>query len=212
MKRAAVGFRVHSGWAAVVAVSLEKGAPVVLERKRKHLVNTFTYTFRQPYHTAEKMPLAEAREFISQVEKEARRLAHRAVQEMQSELENLKIKLASGSLLLASGRPLPSLEKTLASHTLIHTADGELFREAIVQGCERCGLSMQRIRERELLESAGRALHLKPAEVMRRVTELGRPLGSPWSQDEKFATLAAWLALASRGIRLFKEEQKVAKN
>jgi hypothetical protein len=24
---------------------------------------------------------------------------------------------------------------------------------------------------------------------------LGRPFGSPWSQDEKFATLAAWLAL-----------------
>jgi len=37
----------------------------------------------------------------------------------------------------------------------------------------------------------------KPKELMRRVTELGRPLGSPWSQDEKFATLAAWLALAS---------------
>ncbi|HET7149862.1 MAG TPA: hypothetical protein VFI60_00515 [Candidatus Acidoferrum sp.] len=212
MKQAAVGFRVHSGWAAVVAVSLEKGAPVVLERKRAHLVNTFTYTFRQPYHTAEKMPLGEARKFIAQMEKEARQLAHRAVQEMQAELENLKIKLASGSLLLASGRPLPDLEKILASHALIHTADGELFREAIVQGCERCGLSMQRIRERELLESAGRALHWKPAEVMRRVTELGKPFGAPWSQDEKFATLAAWLALASRGIRLFKEKQKVAKN
>jgi len=29
---------------------------------------------------------------------------------------------------------------------------------------------------------------------MRRATELGRSLGAPWSQDEKFATLAAWLA------------------
>ena len=71
MKQAALGFRVHSGWAAVVAVSLEKSAPVVLERKRVHLINTFTYTFRQPYHTAKKMPLAEARQFIAQVEKEA---------------------------------------------------------------------------------------------------------------------------------------------
>jgi hypothetical protein len=37
---------------------------------------------------------------------------------------------------------------------------------------------------------------------MRRVTELGRPFGSPWSQNEKFATLAAWLALRAslRGI------------
>lgn len=198
MKEAAVGFRVHSGWAAVVVVWLEKGAPVVLERKRAHLVKTFSYTFRQPYHTAEKMPLAEARKFVAQVQNEARELAYRAVHEMQSSLENLKIKLTRGSLLLASGKPLPELEKILASHALIHTADGELFREAIVHGCDRCRLKMESVKERALLEDAGTALHLKTAELMRRVTELGKPFGSPWSQDEKFATLAAWLALTSR--------------
>jgi len=40
--------------------------------------------------------------------------------------------------------------------------------------------------------------HAKPKELMRRVTELGRSFGAPWSQDEKFATLAAWLALAAK--------------
>ena len=45
------------------------------------------------------------------------------------------------------------------------------------------------------MEQAVQAFHLKPAELMRRVTALGGALGSPWSQDEKFATLAAWLAL-----------------
>ncbi|HEY6944038.1 MAG TPA: hypothetical protein VI431_02780 [Candidatus Acidoferrum sp.] len=197
MKQAAVGFRVHSGWAAVVAVSLEKGAPVVLERKRAHLVNTFSYTFRQPYHTAEKMPLADAREFVAQVQKEAQQIAYGLIRGMQSDLESLKIKLSCASLLLASGRPLPDLERILASHALIHTADGELFREAIVHGSECCGLKIDSVKERELLESAGRALHRKPAELMRRVAELGKPLGSPWSQDEKFATLAAWVALTS---------------
>lgn len=198
MKQAAVGFRVHSGWAAMVVVWLEKGAPTVLERKRAYLVKTFSYTFRQPYHTAEKMPLAEAREFIAQVQTEARELAYRAVHEMQSNLENLKIKLTHGSLLLASGRPLPDLEKILASHALIHTADGELFREALVHGCARCGLKTERIKERELLESGARALHVQPAALLQRLTTIGKPFGSPWSQDEKFATLAAWLVL--RGV------------
>ena len=213
MKRAAVGFRVHSGWAAVVAVWLEKGAPVVLERKRAHLVKTFSYTFRQPYHTAEKMPLAEAQEFVAQVQTEGRELAYRAVHEMQSSLENLKIKLTRGSLLLASGRPLPDLENILASHALIHTADGELFREAIVHGCTRCGVEIESIKERALLEHAGTALHLRTTELMRRVTELGKPFGSPWSQDEKFATLAAWLALSSQSSEsvALREERK-AKN
>jgi len=67
VKQAAVGFRVHSGWTALVAVCLEKGAPVILARQRVHLVETFTYEFRQPYHTAEKMLLGQAREFISRI-------------------------------------------------------------------------------------------------------------------------------------------------
>lgn len=212
MKQAAVGFRVHSGWAAVVVVSVEKGAPVVLERKRAHLVNTFTYTFRQPYHTAEKMPLGEAQKFVAQVQTEARQLAHRVIHGMQSDLENVKIKLTRASLLLASGRPLPDLEKILASHALIHTADGELFREGIAHGCARCGVKMESVKERELLERAGTALHLKPAEMMRQVTDLGKPLGSPWSQDEKFATLAAWVAMTSRNTNATWQERKKAKN
>jgi len=194
-KQAAVGFRVHSGWAAVVVVWLEKGAPVVLERKRAHLVKTFTYTFRQPYHTAEKMPLAEARRFVAQVQTEARQLAHGVIHGMQSDLERAEIKLTRGNLLLASGRPLPDLEKILASHALIHTADGELFREALSYAGKRYGLEIVGMKERELLECARQSLRVQPAVLLRRITELGKPFGSPWSQDEKFATLAAWLAL-----------------
>jgi uncharacterized protein YifE (UPF0438 family) len=87
------------------------------------------------------------------------------------------------------------LEKILASHALIHTADGELFREALLHASARCGLRDFTIKERELLERAGQALRLKSTVLMDRVTELGRSFGAPWSQDEKFATIAAWLAL-----------------
>lgn len=212
MKEAAVGFRVHSGWAAVVAVSLEKGAPAVLERKRAHLVKTFSYTFRQPYHTAEKMPLAEARKFVAQVQTEARQLAHRVIHGMQSDLERVEIRLTRANLLLASGRPLPDLERILASHALIHTADGELFREAILHACAQCGLKTESIREKELLERAKDVLGVQPALVLRRATELGKPFGAPWSQDEKFAALAAWLALTSRNSKTTVGKRKREKN
>ncbi len=196
MKQAALGFRVHSGWTAFVAVSIEKGGPVVLARQRVHLVEIFTYEFRQPYHTAEKMLLGQAREFIARMQAEARRLAYRAVRELESRTQEQGVKLTRCGLLLASGRPLPELEKILASHALIHTADGELFREAILHASARCGLQDFTIREKELLDRAGQVFRAKPNVLMRRVTELGRSLGPPWSQDEKFATLAAWLALA----------------
>jgi hypothetical protein len=209
-EQAAVGFRVHSGWAAAVAVSLEKGQPVVLARQRVHLVNTFTYEFRQPYHTAEKMLDGQAREFLSRIQAEARRLAHRAIREIESRTQEQGVTLTRCGLLLASGRPLPALEKILASHALIHTADGELFREAILHASARCGLGDFRIKEKELLDRAGDDLRLNSAVLLRRVTELGRPFGSPWSQDEKFATLAAWLALAASSKNISRYRERVS--
>src|SRR2546427_12034413 len=207
VKQAALGFRVHSGWAAMVAVCVEKGAPRVLARERVQLVETFTYEFRQPYHTAEKMLLGQAREFIERVRDEARRLTHRAVHGLQSDLQKQGIALKRCGLLLASGRPLPGLEKILASHALIHTADGELFREAILHANSRCGLREFTIKEKELLDRAGQVLCAKPNALMRRVTELGRVFGAPWSQDEKFATLTAWLTLAATSKNRPKERE-----
>jgi hypothetical protein len=201
---------VHSGWAAVVAVCLEKGVPVVLARGRVHLVETFTYEFRQPYHTAEKMLGGQAREFISRMKGEARRLAYRAIRELASRTQEQGAKLTRCGLLFASGRPLPALEKILASHALIHTADGELFREALLHARTRCGLSEFTIKEKELLDRAGQAFRAKPEALMRRVTELGRAHGTPWSQDEKFATLAAWLALTAPSKNISKAQEKAA--
>jgi len=199
MKNAAVGFRVHSGWSALVALSLEGNEPVVLRRGRIELVEAYHREFKQPYHSAEKMPFEEGREFISNAKKEAERLACRALQEAQSELERDGRHLVGCGLLLASGRPLPDLQTILASHALIHTAEGELFREALAGACERCQLRVFRVREKQVVGEAARALRTGEAAVLKRVTELGRPLGSPWAQDEKFAALAAWLALRQNG-------------
>jgi hypothetical protein len=182
----------------VVAVSLEKTGPLVLVRRRAHLVETFTYTFRQPYHTAEKMPAGEAPAFISKMQGEALRLAREVIRSMQADVEQQGYALAGCALLLASGRALPSLDKILASHALIHTADGELFREAILGASKSCGLPVFTVKERELQDAASKALRLKKDAIPRRLTALGKSLGAPWSQDEKFAALAAWLALRQR--------------
>jgi hypothetical protein len=182
----------------MVVVSLEKGEPVVLCRERAHLVKVFSYTYRQPYHTAEKMPLEDARGFIAQVRAEAQTLSDRALRKVEVRLREGKYTLKRGAILLAAGRPLPELEKILAAHALIHAADGELFREAILQAGEKHGLGMLAVRERELLGRAAKVLRRKEAALLQRVTELGKPFGAPWSQDEKYATLAAWVALTSR--------------
>jgi len=197
MNRAAIGFRVHSGWAAMVAVSLEDGVPIVLHRRKLLLIKTFSYTFRQPYHTAEKMPPGDAAEFVRGVETESRELALSGLRALEKELDSADYKVRGCALLLASGRKLPEFEKILASHALIHTADGELFREAIRHCCARAKLPLTAIKERELLAAASKRLNKRPEFLNRQVAALGKSLGPPWTQDEKLATLAAWLILAN---------------
>ncbi|HLZ11910.1 MAG TPA: hypothetical protein VKP58_04930 [Candidatus Acidoferrum sp.] len=197
MNRAAIGFRVHSGWAAMVAVSLEEGALIVLQRRKLQLVKTFSYTFRQPYHTAEKMPLGDAGDFVLGVEKESRELAFEGIRALREELGKAGFSIRGGALLLASGRKLPAFEKILASHALIHTADGELFRESIRKACARAKLPLAEVKARDVLAAASQKLNKRPEFLNRHVTALGKALGPPWTQDEKLATLAAWLTLAS---------------
>ena len=195
MKKAAVGFRVHSGWSAAVVVSVEDGEPVVLRRVRMQMVKTFSYAYRQPYHTAEKMEIGEAGEFVAAVRTEAEELTCAALRGLREELKKLGWLVDRGVLLLASGRALPEFARILASHALIHTADGELFRAAIRAACGRSGLRVMEIRERELVGGCAEKFAMRGPAMLRRATELGRGFGAPWTQDEKFATLGAWWAL-----------------
>jgi hypothetical protein len=195
MKQAAVGFRAHSGWTALVGISLEESSPQVLLRQRPHLVKTFTYEFRQPYHSAEKSPPAEAHGIISRARTDARHLAYQALHSVQTSLQQQDYELKRCGLLLASGRPLPALPQILSSHALIHTADGELFREALIHATLRCGIKMFTAKESELLETASHTLHLQPDDLVRRLASLGSALGPPWTKDEKFAALVAWFSL-----------------
>jgi hypothetical protein len=80
---------------------------------------------------------------------------------------------------------------------LIHTPDGELFRNALLDASKSCGLTIFTTKENELLESASRTLQQPYQELMARLADASSYLGAPWSQDEKFSALVAWLALVN---------------
>jgi hypothetical protein len=195
VQRASIGFRVHSGWAAAITVAGTVASPLVVDRRRVQLVERFTYTFRQPYHTAERMPLRDAAEFIQRVERQARNLARSGIDAMQRQLARAEYEVVGCGLLLSSGRELPALAQILASHALIHAADGQLFRNAISEACARCNVPITAIKEKDLFDVAAQFLRLEPTALKRYLTELGKLLGPPWSQDEKLAAVAAWLSL-----------------
>ncbi|HEX9186911.1 MAG TPA: hypothetical protein VGB87_07560 [Vicinamibacteria bacterium] len=193
---ASLGFRAHSGWAALVAVAGPGAEPIAVLRRRLVLSEG---TPRQPFHAAEGRPFATAEELIFRSTEEARALAERAVKDAVAELRAAGHEPVASGLLLAAGRSLPGLREVLASHALIHAAEGELFREALRQASRRHGLGLLEVRERELEGRAARSLRQPLAGIQRCVAGWGRELGPPWTQDEKRAALVAWLALAAGG-------------
>ena len=191
----AIGLRAHSGWTAAVAVAGSPSNPIILERRRIETVEAGIPGSKQPFHAAREMCWEKAETLIRQCREHSTVLAARAVSAWITQLKLNGFTVVGAGILFASGRPLPNLATILRSHPLIHTAEGEFFREVLVTATEHCSLQVTKIKEREIWERATGVFGLPLADLQRGIGELGNSVGPPWRQDEKLASLAAWIAL-----------------
>src|SRR6266849_4458276 len=196
MKRAALGFRMHSGWGVLVAVSGDANSVEVMDRRRIVTTDPKIPGAKQPYHYAASLGLPESETYLANCAAVSERLGLAAVGEVVRELDGRHYRIVGSAVLLASGRPLRSLSKILASHALIHTAEGEFFRDAVRKACERLKISVTAIRERELDERAKTAFGNAASQMQRTISSLGSSIGPPWTKDHKTAALAASMILA----------------
>ncbi|HXB72306.1 MAG TPA: hypothetical protein VNY05_28970 [Candidatus Acidoferrales bacterium] len=192
---AALGFRAHSGWAVAVAVTGSPGSPIMLDRRRIDIADAAIPGSKQPYHAAASLDVRNAEALIGRCQESSAWLAAGAINALVARLSETHRLVGSG-ILFGSGRPLPELAAILRSHPLIHTAEGEFFREVLARASERCSLPVKRVKEREVWDRAAGVWHLELRPLQERIDTLGRSLGPPWRQDEKLASLAAWIALA----------------
>jgi len=148
---------------------------------------------KQPFHEAEPMKFAAAERYISTCQSATGTLARNAFRTLVAEHGLLK----ACCVLTASGRPLPGLREILASHALIHAAEGEFYRDAIIAAAERIGIPVFKVREKDLALAADR-LPGSANDRKVRLADFGKQVGSPWRRDEKLAAVGAWLALAGK--------------
>jgi hypothetical protein len=198
-ERAALGFRAHSGWTCVVALASSLREPAVVERRRMETADAAIRGSKQPYHAAERLVAEKAETLIRICRDSSARLATEGVSALVAQLAQNGHRVVGSGILFASGGPLPDLAAILQSHALIHTAEGEFYRQILVEASEQCSLPVTRVREREVWDRGAAVLRLGSADLQRRIGELGRSLGPPWREDEKLASLAAWIALAEAG-------------
>jgi hypothetical protein len=186
--RVALGFRAHSGWAALVAAGGTIEAPHVLERARVTIADPEMAGSRQPYHAAADLPFLMGEELVREAIASSRGLAMQAISAAVRKLHSEGHEVTGCAVLLGSGKALPALEKILASHALIHTAEGEMFRGVLAWAAAQCGLPFTGVAEKAL-----------DATLLARIGTLGKAIGPPWAQDQKFATVAALTALHAAG-------------
>lgn len=186
----------HSGWGVLVAVSRDAHSIELLDRRRIVVADPDVPGAIQPYHFAAQLEPPLQERHLAHRAASSSRLAAQAIAEVVKELEGRHYGVAGLAILLASGRALPPLAKILAAHPLIHTAEGEFFRDAVHSACEGLQIPVSKIRVRELDARAKVAFKNKAGHVQSSIANLGKSVGPPWTSDHKTASLAAALLLA----------------
>ncbi len=190
----ALGFKPHTGWAVAVLLAGDAAHPTVLERQRIELVPETTERF--VYHLVQDWTLDEAARSVADAE-DAVDIATRAA------VEDLVAAAAAHGTVVAAGvvgepHDVPSLEKVQQSHTLLHTAEGELYRSALEDAAADLGLTVVPVPPKGTVAEAAAALGVANEAFVARLKALRKELGAPWAADHRDAAAAALLALHSR--------------
>ena len=194
----ALGLRPHSGWAVAVAVGGDHAAPALVDRRRLALADLPPPV--QPYHDAAGLPVAEAAALVRQATEAALSLAAAELSALVTALRGDGHQVVGVAVVAGAGsvrEDLP-LERVLAAHSALHAAEGELYRDALADAAADLGLPVTLVPPRDTPAMGRRLLGAEDAALAARLTELGRPLGPPWTRDHKDALVAGLAVLAGR--------------
>jgi hypothetical protein len=137
------------------------------------------------YHAAaaERDDLKKAEKLISRVVAASVKGARAAIRSAGEDLVAVA--------LVNEPRELPSLSRILGSHALIHSAEGDMYREVVAEAGEAEGLPVFHFSASDL-GTGGRQDLLRG---------FGETVGTPWRREHKEAALAALMALDRVGAK-----------
>jgi hypothetical protein len=192
--RAAIGFTVKSGWAAVVLLAGPAASPHLVDSCTVDLSDPRTPDTRQPYHAGfgtARDTGPELSRLIGAVTRLGRRSVAAAIRRYQD----------SGCRLCGAGVVVGSLidpDSIANDHIRIHALEGQLFRRVVTETAARSGLPVSVWRERDLHARADLVLKMPEPTLRDALASLGRAAGGPWRAEQKAAALSAWLVLRQR--------------
>jgi hypothetical protein len=186
----------HTGWAHLLAVGVQNGAPAVILRRRVALIDPGLPT--QPYeHDSRALPERDAKSLIARVQRSIAARTALALERFAGELAP-----AQAAVALAIRRPpfpaLPAaVSEVWSSYNLLCAADGMLYQQAICSAAQQLGLELHTYRRGEEAALAAPRLGVTSDEVEEFVAHTGRPAGPPWTAEHRRAFAAGIAALAA---------------
>ena len=182
-----LGFRVKSGWAAVVLLSNSRKSPAVVVSRLVELADPRIPHSRQPHHAgfgAAQTNIAKVKTLVRGVE----RFSRHAVKRLLAELRPYG-RVRSAAVVVASLTDPASITN---QHMRAHASEGQLFRRVLVEALERCGVKVRVVLEREVYELLGTKVRGSPGVAKRKVAALGEAQ-KRWRAEQKVAAAGAWL-------------------
>ena len=194
--RVAFGLKARTGRAILVALAGDVREPQLIERSQIQLLPDGAWA---PYHAAEGLSPADARESVRRSVAAAHRLAASGIREAARRVAKAGHDVRGCAVLVGSGMPDWGTDEILAVHVRMHKAEGELFRDVLVAGARACDLELTTLGDKSALNDATKMLGLTRARLDARLATLGKSAGPPWGKDQKEAAAAALVALKRGG-------------
>ena len=189
----ALGLKPHTGWAIAVLAGGDPARPVVVHRER--VVLCPEHLPRAPYHHAhfEELDLDEAAPIVAEVEAAVMETAAVALDSLVGAADGHGRLRAVG--LVGHPNDVPPLEQVMASHMLLHVAEGELYRSALDEAARARRIAVAMVSPKRPIADAAFELGTSEVHLEHTLKGLRSDLGPPWQADPRAATAAALAAL-----------------
>jgi hypothetical protein len=148
------------------------------------------------FHAALETTLDKGAALVATIEQAAEVGASYALRTMHERLRAQGHDVAGVAIAVGTTEIPDDLATILASHARLHAAEGELYRDALVEGATQVGLPVTRYANKGAISEAAQMLGVDSENLAARLAALRTSLGAPWQKDHREATAAALLVLA----------------
>ena len=191
---AALGFRVKSGWAAVVLLTGSADSPQLADVNRVELSDPRLPETRQPYHASMGQLETNSR-IVNRRERVVRCIAQQSLGTLLTGYGQKNYRIRRAALVVGS-----QIDPAIIAnpHIRAHAFEGRLFRSAVQEALDERGIHTHVLLELDIYARVSAGLKQSSEDVKRAIQDLGRSIPAnrgSWRAEQKLAAVAALFVL-----------------